>query len=399
MLGYVVITVEGAFVERFLNMTSSRGIFLWDIANVEPGVIRAKVRVYGFKKLRHIARKQNCRIKVEVKRGVPFLFAKLQKRKALMVGAVAFSVILYVLSSYVWFIDIQGTERVKTEQILMIARENGLEIGRTKSSFDPDEVEKAIGNMQEIAWVGIQIKGTKVIIEVAEKVLPDVVADQSIPAHLVAKQDGLVQDIIVLAGTPAVKSGDTVQKGQILISGYVYANELNAGNIEQPQASLAEPKKIRARGIVRARVWLEAEAKVPLVQQGTNKTGKYTQVMSIKLNNKEIVVRGPREITYEYYDVKMETKSIIHHPNIDIPAKIIRYTYYEEKPFSKSYTPEQAFELAVKEAVGKIDLLLPNNARRTEKQITELSSKDDPYVHLRVTIETIQDIVEPHPIP
>lgn len=403
LLGYVTVQIEGEFVEKLLNMAATRGINIWDISYIKPGAIKVKVRIHGFKRLRHIARLQKCKMKILDKRGYPFILAKLSQRKALVVGAVAFSIILYVLSSFVWFIQIEGAEKVKPEEIRMMAASNGLKIGAAKWDFRPDEVEKAIGNMPQIAWVGVKIKGTKVIIQVAEKVLPDVVADETIPAHLVANNDGLIEEVLVLSGIAAVKPGHVVQRGQILISGYSYENnQLSTDELTENHwpIELNEPVKIRAKGIVKARIWYEETVSVPLEERGYNKTDKFTEIVVVKLGAKEVVVRGPRKIPYIYYHVHSEVTNIPSWRNIKIPIEIIHKTYYKLEPYHYSYTREEALNKAKEEAMNKINAKLPQNIKVVGVEATELTDiAEQTTMQIRYTVETIQDIAEPRAIP
>jgi len=391
--------VQGEFIEKLLNMAGSRGIILWDIVPIGPEKLQLKVRIHGFKMLRHIARKQGCKMKIMSRSGLPFFSARLEKRKMLVVGAVGFSVVLYALSSFVWFISIEGMERVKPEQILTIAEGEGLRIGAAKWEFNPDQVERAVGRLPQVAWVGVKIKGTRVTIEIAEKVLPDVLADETIPAHLVATKDGLVHEILVLAGVPAVNVGDTVQKGQILITGYVFPTDINFPG--QPQGETTdfsgELKEIRAKGIVRARVWYEETVQVFLEEKGWRKTGNFSETVTIKAFNKEIIVRGPKEIIYQQYSVTTGLKKMPRWRNINFPVEIIHNTYYELKDYHRSYTREQALDLAVKEAKGKISLYLSGSARIVSNQVTELPAGDN-NIKIRLTVEAVEDIATPYAI-
>jgi similar to stage IV sporulation protein len=391
--------VQGEFIEKLLNMAGSRGIILWDIIPVGPERLELKVRIHGFKMLRHIARKQKCKMKIMSKRGLPFFVARFEKRKMLVVGAIGFSTALYVLSSFVWFIEIEGMERVKPEQILTVAEREGLYVGAVKREFNPDQVERAIGRLPQVAWVGITVKGTRVTIEIAEKVLPDVVADETIPAHLVAANDGLVHEMLVLAGVPAVKVGDTVQKGQILISGYVFPTGPNlSGQMQgRVKGSANGLMEIRAKGIVRARVWYEETAQVLLEEKGYKKTGSFSETVAVKVLNKEIIVRGPKKSLYPQYSITTEVKKMPQWRNLTIPVEVIYYTYYELKEYHRSFTREQALDLAVKEAKEKISLFLSGSARIVNHQVTELPAGDN-EIKIRLTAEAVEDIAIPYAI-
>lgn len=79
VIGYVTLLVEGAGLEKFLNMAVSRGIYLWDIVWLDPQKIRLKVRISAIRALRHIARRTHCRFHIQAKEGLPFTAARFKK--------------------------------------------------------------------------------------------------------------------------------------------------------------------------------------------------------------------------------------------------------------------------------------------------------------------------------
>ncbi|MGF7185493.1 hypothetical protein GGQ84_001582 [Desulfitispora alkaliphila] len=403
ILGYVVIIIEGNFTERFINMASSRGIIMWDVAFLDKDRIKAKVRIHQFGALRHIARRQQCRVRIKHKRGLPFLIAKLQKRKMLVVGAVIFSMLLYTMSSFVWFIEVQGTDKVRPEQILTVAESHGLKVGAMKRDYDEEEVERALGNLPQIAWVGIQEKGTKVTIEIAEKVLVDIEEDQKQPAHQVAKRDGVIEELLVLVGIPAVQEGDTVQKGQVLISGRIFPeseDELTATSENGDDSIInMEPKKVRAKGIAKARTWYQEQLTINLAERGYNKTGEKVTTTSVRIKDKEIVIQGPRKIPYEHYDKDEEIKRPSKWRNMAVAIEVISRTYYEKEPYTINYNVKEAIEKATKEAKGRVELRIPQEAVVKDTYVEHLNEEERAKnVEVKVTVEILEDIAEPRAI-
>ncbi|MGB9825829.1 MAG: sporulation protein YqfD, partial [Desulfofundulus sp.] len=90
IIGYLSITVRGEAPEKFINMAVARGIFLWDITRLGEHTVRAKVRLSAVRPLRHIARRTRCRFHITRRAGLPFLWMRLARRKALVLGAVLF---------------------------------------------------------------------------------------------------------------------------------------------------------------------------------------------------------------------------------------------------------------------------------------------------------------------
>jgi similar to stage IV sporulation protein len=75
--------------------------------------------------------------------------------------------------------------------------------------------------MDDLSFVGIRVRGMRAIVEAVEKVpVPDMV-DRSAPCHVVAAKDAVVVSIDVLDGMAAVRPGDIVKAGQMLVSGQV----------------------------------------------------------------------------------------------------------------------------------------------------------------------------------
>ena len=92
--------------------------------------------------------------------------------------------------------------------------------------------------------------------------------DSGQPGDLVASRDGVVETIEVFAGTAAVRPGDIVRKGQVLIRGQ------ERGRDETVNA-------VQARGSVTARCWRTVRVRVPLNQVKSWETGRETVVMQL----------------------------------------------------------------------------------------------------------------------
>ena len=81
--GIASVEIEGFFTERFINLCKINNIKIWDIRNIVNGVTRFKIHISDFKKLRTIARKTKCKIRIKEKQGLYFKLFKYRKRKLL----------------------------------------------------------------------------------------------------------------------------------------------------------------------------------------------------------------------------------------------------------------------------------------------------------------------------
>ena len=162
ILGYVNISVQGYYIERFINVCISKGIFLWNVRIEKSTYAHANVGLKDFKKLRNIAKKTNCRIKLNVRRGVPFLMDRYKKRKIFFLLLALITVFVYAESQFVWNIEVHGIERIPNDEILSELEEGGLKIGAKKSSIKPKEIINQIRlKRDDIAWMNIDMKRNK----------------------------------------------------------------------------------------------------------------------------------------------------------------------------------------------------------------------------------------------
>ena len=70
LVGSVRIKVEGFFIERFLNICRSQNIFIQDLQRKNSTYIILRILKDDFKKIKNIAKKTKCKIKIERKYGV-----------------------------------------------------------------------------------------------------------------------------------------------------------------------------------------------------------------------------------------------------------------------------------------------------------------------------------------
>lgn len=396
-LGYVLIRLEGPRQESFLNLAMTRGVDLWDVFQDPQGQLWLKVSLNSIKPLRHIARISGCRFKIVSRHGFPFVSHRAWQRKGLVAGTVLFAVALYWLSSFIWFVQVSSNKPLKLlneEKILSEAARLGVKPGSWKRSLDLDAIEEQLElRLPETTFINIDLQGTLATIEVVEKTLSDHAGQN--PAHIVAAKDGIIEEILVLVGEPRVSPGDTVQKGQMLISGLVFPQKiLEGGEEEQEQEFVAgEPQKVHARGIVRARVWYEQVVEVPLVETGLVPTGRKSQQIRIKFGDKEIVIKGPRSIPYERYEQEREIRIINFWRNFYTPVEVIQDTYYEMKYYRRELGQEGALQKAKEEAIAQLSKELSKEGRILDQKLEILESPPG-TVKVRAWVETMEDIGE-----
>lgn len=375
--GYVIIMVEGYFPEKFINVCINRGIFLWDINREKNCIITLKVGIKAFKKLRLIAKKTRCRLRIKEKRGLPFIFHRYRKRKIFAAGCIVFLGMVYLLSSFVWTVEVYGNKKLPSRQIIDSLSLVGFKTGIWKPFVDTERItNKMMIRMPELAWISIDISGTRAIIEVSERVMPPPMIEKDIPCNIIAVKDGVITSIVVRAGSPMVKVGDTVKKGDLLVAGMVESKDKVI-------------RHVHAMADVGARTWYEETGKALLSRTKMVRTGLVECKYSIKIFNK-IIGFGNIKPPAGDYDLEQDIKQAALGRNYPLPFGIIVHRYFEKKSVRENISMGQAKEEAMNEAWEKIEILLPDNENITDKKFYVEPSKK--AVNVRILVECLEQI-------
>lgn len=373
--GYVLVEIEGFFTERFINLTLSKKIKIWDIEKNSYGVVTFKVAVNDFKKLRIIAKKSKCKMKIKSKKGLPFLIHKYRKRKIFVY--LIFAIILLVIASnmFVWEIEIIGNFSMDINEIKAQLAEENICTGMLKKDVD---TKKAKLNMElkrnDIAWIGISTKGNKITVEIIEKEIKEEKILEGMPCNIISDKEGVVHKIYVAEGVANVQKGDTINKGQILISGIVTSEH-------------ADPRKVHAEGEVLIKTWYTQKAKVLYERDIINKTGKKENKYIIKLGNYKINLLN-NDTKFEKYDTIISNKKLILLEKIELPIEVVKQTYEEINIETISHTKKQAEETAKNEAMKKVVEQIPKDSKIVNNYFTTREYEDG--IEIEVTVECIE---------
>lgn len=154
ILGYVRIEVEGYYIERFINLCTNRKIFTWNLKRDSGVKLFLNIGINEFKKIKDIARRTSCKIKIKEKRGIPFLLYRYKKRKIFAIFLLIILIILFISSRYIWNIEISFQDNQVVENIGTDLEKLGLKPGIAKNKIDTEKIINDIRlNRSDIAWI------------------------------------------------------------------------------------------------------------------------------------------------------------------------------------------------------------------------------------------------------
>lgn len=391
--GYVIIKIKGLQLERFINQAIQAGVILRDIERLSTQIMIAKVSVPGFRRLRLLCRGGNWRLSILKRVGLPFLLFRMARRKALLAGGIVALLLIYLLSSVVWFVEVHGCQQVPRQRILELAAQFGLHSGALKSAYSGKVVERQLLlTMDRLSWAYVETRGTLAIIHVAEKVVPD--PELTMPGDIVAAFDGVLEELLVLRGVPLVKEGDAIRASQVIISGLIPPNSpLHAEKLAQ-----GETPYIKAEGVVKARVWHEGYAEAALVAREQTFTGQVQR--HYRLAWGKHVWRWEPTITYATYTNEEHD----YQPGLGgwrIPL-IFTVTRFKETVETQTPIPQtQALALAEAAAWEQVRSKLRAGAilrAPAQAQADTILVGGIPVIRVQITQEALEDIRQFRPI-
>ena len=326
--GYVSIIVEGFFIERFLNICRNKKIYLQELHRENSTYIKAKILKSDFREIANIAKKTKCKVKIEKKSGVPFFISKYRKRKVFAVAILVIAIFIFTMTKFIWNIEVNGNEKISSEEVVNLVNEYGIKIGKFKSNIDTEKISTLIRlKREDLSWIGITIKGTNAIITVEETTEKPEIIDKNEICNIVATKDAVISKLVVQNGTPRVVEGDTVKAGDILVEGVMEGEHTGI-------------RQVRAEANVFGKNCYEKEKKEEFVQNETVKTGNEEKKREICINKFKINFnKGVSK--FENYDTIITSRKVKFFSNFYLPIEIKKITNVEIINQPRTYSEEE----------------------------------------------------------
>ncbi len=393
MGGMMLIEITGGHPEQLMNLLMSRGVY---IQNVERNgdTIVLKIRTSALKSVQAVAEEQGLTLRVLRRAGVPEVRRRIRRRRGLLLGTLAVVLLLYIGNSFIWFINAGGSRIFTPEEILAAARECGFYVGAFRPEINRLEVEESLlRRLPELVYAEIRINGVKADIMVVDRVMLE--EDIREPCDIVARTDGVVEEVLLQEGRLLVQKGDAVVRGQRLIAGeYRPEASAEAGEETEEPANSPEtaeqPVRVRARGIIRARVWYEGYGECPLLEEIRQENGEKAHMVELCYPGGSWVLGEQPEMTGGRKEVEA------HLWNTPLGEIGWKTTIFAGESVSRvEHTPEEAFALAREAARNMLWQRCGEKEMPGEMTCQVISQPSDTVVRVEARLETVENIAVP----
>lgn len=252
--GTVRLEISGAEPEKLLNFCAQKGIEFWDTSSKTELCVRITVHAADYPIIQEQNGKNGCEIRLISSRGGKNISRAMRRRYAFCIGLGICVVVLALSSMFVWKIEIIGNEKISDSAILRCLSECGVEYGTFWPAISSDDVRNDFLMLQpDIAWMSVNVHNSCAQIIIHERIDKPEIVDESAYTDISASKSGIITKLSVLEGKPLVAVGDTVLRGDVIISGTM-------------DSETADNRYVRAMGTAEARTWYEISARTPIYE-------------------------------------------------------------------------------------------------------------------------------------
>lgn len=347
---YLIISAEGCYLERFINICARRGILLRDIKRTGSERITAKISVRAFLQIRSVAFKTRTRVHITARRGVIFWLKRYKRRRYALIALIFAAALFWYATNHVMGIDIIGCEQINSEEIMEGLSEYGVSFGTPLKRIDSDELQNRIMiKFDGIAWAGINVRGSRIYVEIKERLAKAEMLDRDTPCNLVALRSGEIVEIDAREGQSMVNVGDGVEAGDLLVSGVMDSTSRGA-------------RLVHSFGEVYAKTWYEKSTEAAIEYDMRENTGKVKNRYTVKILGLKIPLYLGGDAPFDYYDEEIEEREY-RSPLDALPSVFVQKDSYSEQTSTKmTRSEEEAVQYGKERLCELLDAEIPDGA-------------------------------------
>lgn len=281
-------------------------------------------------------------------------------------------------SSVVWRIDISGNETISEKEVRDRLYAFGVYEGCRKSSIDIRRLSMDYLLADDrVSFMHLNLNGTTAHVKISERTDPPKrETDKKEVCNIVAKCDGIISRIDVYSGSAAVKNGQLVTKGQLLISSFF-------------ETRMSGYLLRRAKGTVFAETSPTFEMTVPKTAFRANTAREETKRSLHMLSAALPLDFGSLRCRGKIAKRETEIKHLSLFGLLPLPAFFVteRYTFSEITPYERTIDEAQAL-FEKKYAAWRASFSESAEIISEEKSVQET---DDMY-HFLVRLSCVENI-------
>lgn len=301
----VSVQIRGKTPERFILRLHKSNIDIIELKKINRELFEIIINYADYEKLLKLNTIYDIKI-------IKYLGMVKTKKQIFKYHHVIFSILLciigiYILSNSIFQVEVVTNDDDMRNRLMKTLEKYDISKYHFKKSYNYlQEVKSNILEEyhDEIEWIEIDSSGTKYTLRYEPRIIKEDTKENTF-RHVIAKKNAIIQSVYASDGQIIKNKYAYVKKGDIIISGYIYANE----EIKET---------VRASGTVYGEVWYVTKVTYPFNYYEEKKTGNSKHVYSVKLFNKAVEL-----FNFKPFDDKIVKEEVILENKL-LPIKLVK---------------------------------------------------------------------------
>ena len=391
LAGYVELECPAALTREAVNRLAANELDYWALRRRVDGALTFSMLEKEYARLM-ATDGPPIAYRIVRRKGLPQFLRRYRKRIGLPIGFLLLLILTKLSTQFVWDITVSGNEVLSDTAIVESLEELGCSVGSYIPSVDFYRICHAfLLENEEIAWISVNMVGTTAQVEVIETAAKDGAEENGngTPSNLLARFGGEIVRTETASGKVAVAPGQTVEAGQLLVSGVV-----DVGREEEGRFVL-----VPSRGKVYARTERSLTVEVPFLQTKKVLAEERTYEKIIKFFGKNIKIKENSSILPDGCDIIEENRRIVLLEElaggVSLPIFVKTKSIRCYQDVTVSLTADEAKTVAVLEMTALFEAEFKEAEILARTETVETSSEG---LRLVWQIVSIENIAEESPI-
>lgn len=262
MVDRVTLYIEGLMLEKLIERALEAGAAISEIRRLSRRELLLLAPYKSARIVQNLCARYAIRCDVRAEAGKSAWISRLRARATFPAALLVCALLTFAFLSRVWIVDVRVIGGgAPSDAVYEILNRHGAAEGADASKIDTELLSLALNAVSGYSYASVAREGIALVVELAEERHAPELFDIGYARDLVALCDCVIVSVDVKAGTAQVKPGDTVRRGQVLISGH-------------EMVTREEARSVGALGTVIARVWVTGEAQAHTFDTARAFTGR-----------------------------------------------------------------------------------------------------------------------------
>jgi len=219
--GMLTVQFTSAVPEKTLDILTRTKIPLSHVVQKNELTYELQIQRRDYKQLSGILQRRGDRLEIVKRSGMYWMLKSLFHRPVLLTTILILLILTFLLPARIFFITVEGNTTIPDRMILSAAEECGIRFGASRKLVRSEKMKnELLSAVPQLQWAGVNTSGCTAVISVRERREEQPRPEERHVRNIIADRDGYVLSTTITGGTPLVFPGDSVTRGQLLISGY-----------------------------------------------------------------------------------------------------------------------------------------------------------------------------------